>query len=74
MVLTLYAADHFSFKMSRQIFPCASTFGWKHLCRVRARVREARSREAGDAAPTARAREAARTHGVANLMVGAVYG
>lgn len=30
MVLTLKADDHFSFKMSRQMFPCSSTFGWKH--------------------------------------------
>lgn len=29
MVLTLKAEDHFSFKMSKQMFPCSSTLGWK---------------------------------------------
>lgn len=27
---TSYDADHFSFKMSRQMLPWRSTFGWKH--------------------------------------------
>ena len=30
MVLTLKAEDHFSLRISRQMFPCSSTFGWKH--------------------------------------------
>ena len=30
MVLTLKADDHFSLRMSRQMFPCSSTLGWKH--------------------------------------------
>ena len=30
IVLTLYAGDHSSFKISKQIFPNWSTFGWKH--------------------------------------------
>ena len=30
IVRTLYAADHFSFRMSRQMLPYWSTFGWKH--------------------------------------------
>lgn len=30
MVRTSYNADHFSFRMSRQMLPCLSTFGWKH--------------------------------------------
>lgn len=29
-VLTSYEGDQFSLRMSRQMFPCVSTFGWKH--------------------------------------------
>ena len=30
IVLTSYRALHFSLSMSKQMLPCASTFGWKH--------------------------------------------
>lgn len=31
MVRTLYTADHFSLRMSRQMLPYWSTLGWKQL-------------------------------------------